>query len=1131
MNNVNSQSNFTFLQQEFAALYANAAKAEVHVYNDPMYCAILCRKSLEEFVKWLYDNDESLEIPSDTTLNSLLHEASFQELIPQRLWANINLIRKIGNNAAHTSSPTTSRESLTAIKILHDFALWVVRLYSRSQTPVDTFNEDALPTGDPVKRTRLQMEQLAAQYEEARQQLQRANEELLRNQAFVFNLQERLQQVQEVKAENLQKVEVKQPTSSLSESETRRIFIDAMLKEAGWDLSAKNIREFELEYVYDPESSRYADYVLWGDDGKPLAVIEAKRSMVDAYKGKRQAEIYADSLEKMFGQRPIIFFSNGYETYIWDDRFYPYRPVQGFYAKEELELLINRRSIRKRLSDQPINKEIAGRYYQEEAIKRVSEDLEAARRGALLVMATGSGKTRTAAAIVDLLAKSNWAKRILFLADRTALVSQAKRAFATHLPQLTSVDLTKEEADTSSRIVFSTYPTMMNRIDNTKEEGKRYFGVGHFDVVIIDEAHRSIYQKYKALFEYFDAIYIGLTATPKAETHKDTYELFGLEMHNPTYAYELNTAVEDQYLRRPLAIPVQMKFPRQGIKYDQLSEEEKAEYEKEFLENYGEVPDEVSSGAVNQWLFNEDTVNKVLKMLMEQGIKIEGGDKLGKSIIFAKNHNHAVFIEKCFDKLYPHYAGKMLKVIDNQSYDPQTLITEFSDPDKTVFQIAVSVDMLDTGIDIPEIVNLVVFKPVHSKAKWWQMIGRGTRLRENLFGPGQHKEHFYLFDICGNIDFFSSNIKEAEPTLKGSLSEQVFKAKLNLAFLLQAKANTDEDKALKEELINELHSIVTGYSTKDFRVRLKMQHVDKYKVRQQWASLAQLEVLEIEKHLAPLYLDEGSNEPARRFDLLMLNYMLAALEGLPRQKTYQSQVQDTVRGLLKKMGIPDVKAKEGLIRNIQDDEYWQTSTLSSLNQTRMELRNLIQYIDITPRKNLYTNFEDEMGELKFTEILGSYQELGSYKRRVEKFIRENRHHLTIHRICNNKPISRQELDELERLLVTIDITADREALEKATGRQPLAKFIRSILGLDVNAAKEAFSLFLEAEKLNATQLHFINTIIDYLTVNGTIEKRMLFDKPFTDINDQGLVGVFDMEEAGAIVRIVDSINRNAVEAI
>lgn len=1124
-------SNFNFLQQEFVPLAETAQRAEAQVHIDPMYCAILCRKSLEEFVRWLYDNDTDLTIPSDTTLNSLLHEPSFQALVPKSLFIGANLLRKIGNNAAHSSAATTVRESLTALKALHDFALWVVRLYSRSQTPVHDFDESLLPTGSPVERTRRQMEALAAEHTETKAKLQRANDELLQNAERLAVLERRLASVQETKKHNFALLGATQPTLSLTEAETRSLYIDVMLKEAGWDIAEDNVREFSLLHVSDPESSRYADYVLWGDDGKPLAVVEAKRTLESAYKGKRQAEIYANALEEMYGQRPIIFYSNGYDTQLWDDTFYPPRTVHGFYSKEELQRLINRRSLRKNLAAQELNKGIAGRYYQEEAIRRVSEDLEAGRRGALLVMATGSGKTRTAAALVDMLTKASWAKRILFLADRNALVTQAKNNFNSYLPHLTAIDLTKEDPDTASRIVFSTYPTIMNRIDQTKVEGERYFGVGHFDVVIIDEAHRSVYEKYRAVFDYFDAIFIGLTATPKADTDRDTYELFGLEADNPTYAYELDKAVSDGYLRPPIGMPVPLKFPRQGVKYNELSEEEKKKYEREFLENFGAVPEEVSSSAVNTWLFNEDTVNKVLKLLMDKGLRIEGGDKLGKTIIFAKNHDHAVFIEECFDKLYPEYKGKMLRVVDNFSNDPQGMIDEFSDKNKTDFQIAVSVDMLDTGIDIPEILNLVAFKPVRSKAKWWQMIGRGTRLRPDIFGPGQDKQHFYLFDICGNIEFFESNVKEAEPPITGTLSSRVFKAKLNLAFLLNEGARTDEDRALQQSLLDELHAIVASFSPDDFRVRMRLRYVDKYSRRGQWNALTQLDVLEIERELAPLYLDNRSTEAARRFDLLVLNYLLALLDERTSASRYKEAVQETVRGLLKKTGIPAVKAKEILIHMLLEDEYWASASIPSHNENRLALRDLIQYLEPSKQQALYTNFTDELGEIKMEELVGSYRELGSYKRRIEKFIRENKNNITIHRICTNKLITKSELEELEKLLFSIDTSVSKEEFEKTIGRQPLAKFIRSILGLDINAAKEAFSTFLQAEKLTATQLHFIDTIIEYLNVNGTIDRQMLFGKPFTDINDGGLAGVFEMEKAGLVVRIVDDINRNAVEVV
>ncbi len=1120
-------SNFSFLQHEFAPMYEDIHRAEEHVFTDPMYCAILCRKGLEGLVKWLYDNDKDLELPYDTTLNSLMHEQSFQQVIPPTLLRNINLLRKIGNNAVHSSQKTTSTESLSALRILFDFALWVVRIYSSTQTPVVAFDENILPTGSPIKRNRAETEILQQQYEDTRQQLERANKELKHNESLMQELQARLDAVHVVKEAHKDTVT---PSVSITEVETRKLYIDTLLKEAGWDATLPGITEYPVKGMPENTGDGRADYVLWGDDGKPLAVIEAKRTTADARQGQRQAELYARCLEQMTGQRPVIYYTNGFETHIWDDAAgYPPRVVHGFYSKDELQLAINRRTLRQPLTKLSSNKEIAGYYYQQLAITAVSERLQAKNRGALLVMATGTGKTRTAIALVDLLTKAGWAKKILFLADRNALVTQAKKNFNKHLPNLTAIDLTKEDEDTASRIVFSTYPTMMNRIDSVKSEGHRYYGVGHFDLVIIDEAHRSVYQKYRAIFEYFDAIYIGLTATPKADSDKDTYELFGLEPHNPTYAYELTQAVGDGYLNEPKTLKVPLKFPRLGVKYDDLSEEEKAEYEKEFLENFGTIPKEVNSSAINNWLFNKNTADQVLDLLMFHGVRIEGGDKLGKTIIFARNHDHAVFIEDCFNKRYPDKAGKMLRIIDNQTKFAQNAIDEFSQKDNTEFLIAVSVDMLDTGIDIPEIVNLVFFKPVMSKAKFWQMVGRGTRLCPDLFGPGDDKKFFRILDICGNVEFFSAGIKETEAPMHGTLSQQIFNARLQATWLLQnATANSDEDKDVARQYADTLHSIVDGYSEEDFRVRMHLRYVVKYRDPAIWNVLTQSDVLDIQQHLSHLYTDEQSAELTRRFDLTVLRLMICILEG-GSTKYYVEKIKTSVNGLLRKMNLPDVKKQEPLIRNVLEDEYWQNISVAGMESMRQALRELMQYLEQEQKRVLYTNFTDEMsGRVEEAEIIGGYFNLPAYKKRVEKFIRENEHNITIHRIRNNIPITKAELDELERMLFSIDENADREMLNKAVEGQPLGKFIRSILGLDINAAKSAFADFLNDQNLNSSQINFINTLIDYLCQNGTIDKDMLFDKPFTNINDQGVVGVFP-QHAGKIISIIDRINANAIQ--
>jgi type I restriction enzyme R subunit len=363
-------------------------------------------------------------------------------------------------------------------------------------------------------------------------------------------------------------------THDYNEADTRRYLIDVLLKEAGWNIHQPHLpewTEYEVQGMPTDSGKGRVDYVLWGDDGKPLALIEAKRTRKSADAGKHQAKLYADCLEQRFSQRPVIFYSNGYEHWIWDDRNYPPRQIQGFLKKDELERLIFRRTHRKRLRLVQVNANIVNRSYQSEAIRRITETFDEKKgRKALLVMATGTGKTRTAIALVDVLMKANWVKRVLFLADRNALLTQAFRAFKTHLPSVTPIDLTKDKVVESANVVLSTYPTMLNYIDRVEGTG-RILGPGHFDLVIVDEAHRSIYKKYRALFEYFDSLLVGLTATPRTEVHRDTYRIFDLEAGVPSFAYELDDAVQDKYLVPSRGVDVPFKFLRTGVRYVDLS--------------------------------------------------------------------------------------------------------------------------------------------------------------------------------------------------------------------------------------------------------------------------------------------------------------------------------------------------------------------------------------------------------------------------------------------------------------------------------------------------------------------------------------------------------------------------------
>lgn len=794
------KSNFTFLQQEFPEIYQEIADAEKHTFTAPRFAALLCRSALEKALFWLYKNDEDLELPYDTKIGALLHNQSFKNILKPSMLMELDIVRLNGNNAAHGKN-VKALEALQSLKNSFRFLSYLSQYYSEANPAIPAFDERVIPYGDTNDKNAKQLLELAEKLEQERAVAKKTlkDQEKLaeENEALRKQLDIQLQIIAERKEVRFQEITVEQAIPELtSEHQTRITLIDLLVREAGWS-HLRHGREIEFEVHGMPLSTNpsgigFVDYVLWGDNGLPLAVIEAKSTIHSATKGRHQASLYADCLEKSTGQRPIIFYSNGFETHIWDDTFYIPRLVQGFYTKEELQSQIERRFSRKDLREFRVNTEIAGRYYQLEAIQRTAEhlvttnqnQLKGKNRKVLLVMATGSGKTRTAAAMVDMLVKSNWAKRILFLADRNALVSQAKNAFKEHLPHLSAIDLTKEKEDNGARVVFSTYKTILNKIDNIKDKEQRFYGVGHFDVIIIDEAHRSVYQKYQSIFYYFDSILIGLTATPKKEIDKNTYTLFEIEDDNPTYAYELNKAVADNFLKPPKAFKIPLKFPREGIIYNDLSEADKIRFKELFGVKFGDENEifNVDKSKINTWLYNADTIDKVLDYLMTNGQKVAGGDKLGKTILFAKNHKHAAFIEKRFNKNYPQFGGTFLRVIDNYEDKAQDLLENFcydKGEDKEP-QIAVSVDMMDTGVDAPRVLNLLFFKEVKSITKYWQMIGRGTRLCPNIFSPGVDKEYFLIFDFCGNFEYFKDNPDGETQKTTLSLSQQTFNTKLEI---------------------------------------------------------------------------------------------------------------------------------------------------------------------------------------------------------------------------------------------------------------------------------------------------------------------------------------------------------------
>ena len=768
-----------------------------------------------------------------------------------------------------------------------------------------------------------------------------------------------------------------------------------------------------------------------------------------------------------------------------------------------------------------VNSDIAGRYYQEAAIKAVCDSFDKRkRRKALLVMATGSGKTRTVIALVDVLLQHGWIKNALFLADRTSLVTQAKRSFVNLLPDLSVTNLCEDKENAAAHCVFSTYQTMMNCIDELKDDEGKLFTCGHFDLIICDEAHRSIYNKYRDIFNYFDAPLVGLTATPKDEIEKNTYEIFELNNGEPTYGYELAQAVKDGYLVDYVSVETTVKFLDQGIVYDELSDEDKQAYEATFTDENGELPEAIQSSAMNEWVINEDTIKEVLHVLMRDGLKIDYGEKLGKSIIFAKNHTHAEKIFEIFNKEYPDYAG-YAKVIDNYTKYAQSAIDEFSDP-KKLPQIAISVDMLDTGIDVPEVLNLVFFKKVMSKAKFWQMIGRGTRLCEGLM-DGKDKDKFLIFDFCGNFEFF--RLSKGKPTANQMpLQGAIFHLKSQIAYKLQdVEYQTEDLIAFRESLVDDMVAKVRELNRDNFAVKQHLKYVDLYSNPDNYTALTYEDTLIIQEELAPLILPDRDEASAVRFDALLYGIELAYLLG-KKYKRARTDLLKRVGAIAGVSNIPEIQAHSEMIHKILHSDYLDTAGINEFEYIRKELRDLMKYIPHT--KILYlTDFDDEILEMNWNESELENDDLQNYKAKAEYYVRQNQNNIAIAKLKTNQPLTAQDIESLQNILWKE--VGSKEDYEKEYGEKPLGEFVREIVGLDMNAAKEAFAEYLDSVNLDSRQIYFVNQIIEYIVHNGILkDMSVLQESPFTD---QGsIVEIFSASVWSGIKKIIDTINANAI---
>lgn len=1087
----------------FAAFAPIAESAEKILSIDPAACVLNCRRAMEAAVKWMYAVDGSLVAPWDDKLVTLINTEEFRGIVDEQLIFRLDFIRRMGNNAAHGGKVITREQAVLCLQNLFVFFDFLAYCYGENYTE-HTFNP-ALLAEQSAQPTPPAVDEDAARKLDA----------LIKENAA---LKEQLTQRREEQHQSY----VPKPLE-ISEYKTRKLYIDAMLQDAGWVEGKNWLNEVKLPGMPNKSETGYADYVLYGDDGKALAIVEAKRSCVDPAVGRQQAKLYADIIEKQQGRRPVIFLTNGFETKI-DDGQYPERKCAAIWSKRDLEKWFNLLRMRTHLDNIVVDENIAGRYYQENAIKAVCNTFDARnRRKALLVMATGSGKTRTVIALCKVLLEHGWVKNILFLADRNSLVTQAKRSFVNLLPELSVTNLCEERDNTTAHCVFSTYQTMMNCIDAIEDAEGKLFTVGHFDLVICDEAHRSIYNKYRDIFTYFDAPLVGLTATPKDEIDKNTYALFDLGNGAPTYGYELAQAVKDGYLCDFVSVETTLKFIQQGIVYDELTDEEKEEYEAKFADENGDVPECVMPSALNEWVFNEDTIRKVLNMLMTDGLKIDYGSKIGKSIIFAKNHTHAEKILEIFNREYPHLHG-YAKVIDNYMTYAQSAIDEFSDPQKLP-QIAISVDMLDTGIDVPEVLNLVFFKKVMSKAKFWQMIGRGTRLSPGLI-DGKDKDKFYIFDFCGNFEFFRMSKGNANASAR-SLQGALFSLKAQMAFKLQdAVYKTDELSAFRQTLVDDMVRKVSELNQDNFAVKQHLKFVELYTSPNRYQSLSYEDTLMMQQELAPLLLPEPDDPKALRFDALLYGMELAHLAGLPYNRAHHDLLKKA-EALSKIANVPEIAAQSALLEKILHTDYVENTGVDELEKIRKALRDLMKYI--TNEQSAYeTGFGDEILSIEWKQSELENDDLQNYKMRAEFYVRQHQNELAIAKLKMNVPLTDSDITQLEEILWSE--VGTKQDYEAEYGKKPLGEFIREIVGLDMNAAKEAFSAYLTNVNLDSRQIYFVNQIVEYIVHNGMMkDMSILQEAPFID---QGsIIEVFtDLSVWKGIKGVIDTINANACGA-
>lgn len=922
-----------------------------------------------------------------------------------------------------------------------------------------------------------------------------------------------------------------------NEAQTRREIIDKNLEKAGWSINdpSQVSLEFDIylgkgntpdEFRTEFTDHQFADYLLLGKDGKPLAVVEAKRTSKDAQIGKEQALQYAKNIEeKLNADRPFVFYTNGYETFFWDSENYPPRRIYGFPTRDDLERLRFLRKERTPLSVELINPDIAGRPYQIQAVRTVLEGVEANRRKFLLVMATGTGKTRMCLSLVDVLTRAKWGQRVLFLVDRIALGEQALDAFKDFLPNAPIWPKQGEkEFSPDRRVYVSTYPTILNIIENEE----KYISPFFFDVIIADESHRSIYNVYKNILNYFDAFQIGLTATPTNKIDHDTFNLFECESGDPTFAYTFEEALEHipPYLNDFEVLDVRSKFQLEGIKADALP----YEIQSKLIEEGKDIEEINFEGTdLERKVTNSGTNKVIVREFMEESIKDKNGVLPGKSIIFAVSKNHARRLEAIFDTLYPEYKGKLANVIvsdDPRAYGKGGLMDQFKNQEFP--RVAISVDMLDTGIDVREIVNLVFAKPVYSYTKFWQMIGRGTRVLEEDFAKRKEwcteKDKFLIIDCWSNFQYFKMHPKGREPGSQTPLPVRLFHARLTK---LEASLKTNK-KDIAENVIEDLKSDIKALPENNVVVLENKSVLEKVREVDFWSNITDDKLIYLRKTIAPiLRARHGLDFKSMRFEIDITD--LATANILANAESFDVIKEGIIEQINElPMSINTVAKEKDFIEEIQENKFWSSLSEEKLYEAVKRLGPLMRFRDPLRPKIEKLHLEDIITKKEWIEFGPEHERLTTfaYRERVEKLIKSLKdENEVLQKIASGEDVNENEIEELEKILQDHEPYITEQLLQKVYDNQSATfiQFMRHILGLEkLSTWSEEVTLKFDrfiAEHNNmytSKQIHFLEALKLFILQTRDIEKKDLISPPFTQFHSRGIQGLFTPSEIAEI---------------